>query len=170
MYGVDLQLLAWLDCGFESRRRQGCLLVSVVCCQLVVYATSRSLVQRSPTACGVCEYDHESWIMMGPWPTGGCCDMVEKTANSRVYSAFDGCKLPATRQLNIFGCQTCHAMARRSSSITDPGNRYENVLPSFALWIGSESFCVARNRLIKCCSWNIGCKTVKFRDRIWSAS
>jgi len=41
------------DCGFESRRGHGCLsVVSVVCCQVKVSATSWSLVQRSPTDCG----------------------------------------------------------------------------------------------------------------------
>jgi hypothetical protein len=38
----------------KSHRRHGCLsLVSVVCCQVQVSATSWSLVQRSPTDCGV---------------------------------------------------------------------------------------------------------------------
>jgi hypothetical protein len=45
---------AYWDCGFESRLRHECLsLVSVVCCQVEVSATSWSLVQRSPTECGV---------------------------------------------------------------------------------------------------------------------
>jgi hypothetical protein len=36
------------------RRWRGCLsVVSVVCCQVEVSATGRSLVQRSPTDCGV---------------------------------------------------------------------------------------------------------------------
>jgi hypothetical protein len=38
----------------KSHRGHGCLsLVSVVCCQVEVYATGWSLVQRSPTECGV---------------------------------------------------------------------------------------------------------------------
>jgi hypothetical protein len=42
------------DCGFESHLGHGCLsLVSVVCCQVEVSATGWSLVQRSPTECGV---------------------------------------------------------------------------------------------------------------------
>jgi hypothetical protein len=45
--------LFW-DCGFEQRQGHGCLsLVSVVCCQVEVSATSWSLIQRSPTECGV---------------------------------------------------------------------------------------------------------------------
>jgi hypothetical protein len=38
----------------ESRREHGCLsVVSVVCCQVEFSVTSWSLVQRSPTDCGV---------------------------------------------------------------------------------------------------------------------
>jgi hypothetical protein len=44
--------LACWDRGFESRRGHGYLsVVSVVCCQVEVSATSWSLVQRSPTDC-----------------------------------------------------------------------------------------------------------------------
>jgi hypothetical protein len=40
--------------GFESRRRNGCLsLWSVVCWQVEIFATGRSLVQRSSTDCSV---------------------------------------------------------------------------------------------------------------------
>ena len=51
---VGLRPLAYWDCGFESCQRQECLsLVSVVCCKVEVSATGWSLVQRSPTECGV---------------------------------------------------------------------------------------------------------------------
>jgi hypothetical protein len=41
-------------CGFQSHLVHGCLfLVSVVCCQVEVSASGRSLVQRSPTEFGV---------------------------------------------------------------------------------------------------------------------
>jgi hypothetical protein len=44
-----LPLACW-DCGFESQRGHGCLsFVSVVCCQLEVSVSARSLAQRSPT-------------------------------------------------------------------------------------------------------------------------
>jgi hypothetical protein len=46
-----------LFAGFVSSNPAGgmevCLFLSVVCCQVQVYATGRSLVQRSPTGCGV---------------------------------------------------------------------------------------------------------------------
>jgi hypothetical protein len=57
---LGLRPLACWDCGFESRRGHGCLsLVSVVCCLVEVSATGRSLVQRSPTECGVSECDYD---------------------------------------------------------------------------------------------------------------
>jgi hypothetical protein len=56
----------------------GCLsLVSVVCCQVEVCASSWSLVQRDPTECGVflTECDRKASIMRKPWPTSGSCAM-----------------------------------------------------------------------------------------------
>jgi hypothetical protein len=51
----------------------GCLsLVSVVCCQVEVSASGLSLVQRSPTICGVSECDREVSILRRPWPSKGC--------------------------------------------------------------------------------------------------
>jgi hypothetical protein len=45
-------LTCW-ECGLESHRGHGCLSVLiVVCCQVEVSATNRSLVHRSPTECG----------------------------------------------------------------------------------------------------------------------
>jgi hypothetical protein len=52
-------LTCW-DCWFESRRGHGYLChVSVVCCQVDVSATGRSLVQRNSTECGA-----SNWV----WP------------------------------------------------------------------------------------------------------
>jgi len=49
--------LACCDRGFESHPGLGSLsVVSVVCCQVEVYATDWSLVQRSPTDCGASLY------------------------------------------------------------------------------------------------------------------
>ena len=51
-------------------RGHGCLpLVSVVCCQVEVAVTGRSIVQRSPTKCGVSEFDRET-SQRRPRPTG----------------------------------------------------------------------------------------------------
>jgi hypothetical protein len=75
---MGLRPFACWDCGFESRRGHGCLsLVSVVCCQVDVSASGWSLVQRSPTECGVSECDCGASVMRRPWPTRGCCAMGE---------------------------------------------------------------------------------------------
>ena len=69
---MGLRPLACKNCGFESRRGFGCLsVVSVVCCQVEVSATSWSLFQRIPTDCGVSECDSGT-SERRPWPTGGC--------------------------------------------------------------------------------------------------
>jgi hypothetical protein len=47
--------------------------VSVVCCQVEVSASGRSLVQRSPTDYGLSECDRETSIMR--LSTEGCCVM-----------------------------------------------------------------------------------------------
>ena len=47
--------------------------VSVVCCQVEVSATSWSLVQSSPTDGCVVVCDLETSWMRRPWPTRGCC-------------------------------------------------------------------------------------------------
>jgi hypothetical protein len=50
----NLRPLTYHNYRFESRRGYGCLsLHNVVCCQVVVSATSRSLIQKSPTRCGM---------------------------------------------------------------------------------------------------------------------
>jgi hypothetical protein len=43
-----------------------------------VSKTGRSLVQRSPTKCGVSECDREASIMCRLWPTRGCCAIGKK--------------------------------------------------------------------------------------------
>jgi hypothetical protein len=64
---------AWV---YESRWGQGRLsLVSTACCQVEVSASGWSLVQSSPTECGVSECDSDSSIMRRPWPTTSCCAM-----------------------------------------------------------------------------------------------
>jgi predicted Zn-ribbon and HTH transcriptional regulator len=66
--GAGMQPLACWDCGFEFHQgHQVCLWLSVVCCQVVISATGRSLVQRNPTEC----YRKIS-TMRKSWPTRGC--------------------------------------------------------------------------------------------------
>ena len=73
---MGLQPLACWDCRFEFCQRPGYLSVmSVVCGQVEVSALGRSLIQWSPTKCGVSECDREASMMGRAWPTGGCCAM-----------------------------------------------------------------------------------------------
>ena len=47
VYVVDLRPLVCWDCGFKPRRGHGCLsVVSVVCCQVEVSGTGRTLIQK----------------------------------------------------------------------------------------------------------------------------
>ena len=74
--GVGLRVLACWDCGFESCWERACLsVVSAVFCQVEVSASGWSLVQRSPTGCGVPECDREFSTMRRSWPTRGCRTM-----------------------------------------------------------------------------------------------
>jgi hypothetical protein len=69
----------------------GCLsLVIVVCCQIEVSAKSWSLVQSSPTECGISECDLEASIMRRTWPTRGCCD---KKKRNRPILLFFPCRV-----------------------------------------------------------------------------
>jgi len=69
VWGVVLLPVACWDCGFESRRCHLCMLCCA--CLLEVSASSWSLVQRSPTDCGVCEWGREASISRRLGPTGG---------------------------------------------------------------------------------------------------
>ena len=80
---VLLSFVCW-DCEFESRRGHGRLsVVSVVCCQIEVSASSRSLVQRSPTDCDVSGCDSVVLITrpigaVAPWAEAGMNPLTEK--------------------------------------------------------------------------------------------
>ena len=68
----DLLLLAFWDFVLETYRWHGSLFhVSFVYCHVEVFASDRSLVQRSPTECGVSECDRESSVMWGLSRVGG---------------------------------------------------------------------------------------------------
>ena len=55
VWGVGLRPLACWECGFESRQRHVCLsVVSVVCCQVEISASSWSLVSRRVLLSLVC--------------------------------------------------------------------------------------------------------------------
>jgi len=57
--------------------------VSVACCQ-IVSETGRSLIQTSPTECGVSEFDRESSIMRRPKSTRSCRNVKKKYSKNRL--------------------------------------------------------------------------------------
>jgi hypothetical protein len=79
-----------LGFGFESRRGHACLsLVSFVCCQEEVSAMSWSLVQRSPTECGVSKKcDREASIMRRPRPPRSCRAVGKKMVGYEMSSSY----------------------------------------------------------------------------------
>jgi hypothetical protein len=85
VYGVGLRPFACWDCGFESHQGHGYLcLLSVVCCHVEVSASGWSLVQRSPTECGVCLSviaTPRQWG--GPGPLGALAPWKKKTWTKR---------------------------------------------------------------------------------------
>jgi len=72
VYGTGLWPLPCRECSYKCRQGQGCLArVSVVCCQVQVSVACWPLVRRTPTECGVSEYDCKALKMRRHWPTGG---------------------------------------------------------------------------------------------------
>ena len=95
----------------------GCLsVVSVVCRQVEVSATGRSLDQRSHTECGVSGCDREVLIMTRPWPTGGCCDMIKKDKPmvNQTHNIYPSAR-PST-QIIVYSMQFCFVLAHESFS------------------------------------------------------
>jgi hypothetical protein len=79
---VDARSKAWV-CGRSlagitgSNPTGGMDVVSVVCCQVAVTATSCSPVQRSPTECGVTECEREATTVRRRRPSRGCRAVVK---------------------------------------------------------------------------------------------
>jgi hypothetical protein len=79
---VSILSLAWIA-GFELRRGHGCApRVVVVFCQVEVSVSGWSLVQRSPTECGVSEWDREASAIRRSWPTRGLLRHGKKNQQS----------------------------------------------------------------------------------------
>ena len=95
VYGIGLRPLTDWDCGFEFRRGHESLShMSVVYCQVEVFATGWPLVQRSPNVCGVFEYDREALIMRGTWPTTRCCSVTKKKKKISSAMCSNLCVMP----------------------------------------------------------------------------
>jgi hypothetical protein len=68
-----------------------------------------SLAQRSPTECGVYEYDCKA-SMRRPWLTSGCCAMTKKISETCFLSAAQKIKYESTKTLIVpvvfYRCET----------------------------------------------------------------
>jgi hypothetical protein len=101
--------------------------VSVACCQVEVCASDLSLVQRSPTECGVSECDHESPIMRNPWPTGGCRAMVKK----KLFYMFRAMKVhhqEVSCRIQAYGIMLCPSVWCCGESLLYVIYRMEHIL------------------------------------------
>jgi hypothetical protein len=107
---VGLRPLACWEFGFEYSWVHGYLsVVSVVCCQVELSVSGRSLVHGSPTDCGVSEYDREASLIRRPRSTGGggYCVMEERKSYS-VHDILSMLPLPTqSRQLHNFRIYVC---------------------------------------------------------------
>ena len=115
--GICGRLLAGFAGSIPPPPGHGCLcLVSVVCRQVEVSATGRSLDQRSHTECGVSGCDREVLIMTRPWPTGGCCDMIKKDKPmvNQTHNIYPSAR-PST-QIIVYSMQFCFVLAHESFS------------------------------------------------------
>jgi hypothetical protein len=164
--GGGLQPLTCWNCGFESLQKHGCLsFVSVVCCQVEVSASERSLVQRSPTECCVSEYDREASIMRGP--TGAPALLRKKKCTSLSNSLgsgprttdvwldiYDICLLTGTG-LTSGGSSTVHMYTQTVHRTTQLNLWLEGFLgiePRVVTLIGKSAGCVPSLRVI---SWHL---------------
>ena len=85
--------------------------MSVVCCQVDVSATGRSLIQRSPTECGVSECDRGASIMRRLKPTRAVAPCKKCKTSVSDFVASQGVKLDSVSvQLRNFSPGTLHVV------------------------------------------------------------
>jgi len=118
VYDVGLRPLAYWDCVFESRRGHGCLsIVNVACFQVGVSALSWSLVQRSPTDCGVSlcvTYKPQEWGghgRVGLHSTGGKKEELTVALSLYTLSHFSDLYIEnsASRELSLCCALSFHS-------------------------------------------------------------
>jgi hypothetical protein len=96
--------------------------LSVVGFQVEVSATGSSLVQRSPTECGVSECDREISMMRRPWPTGGGGRLLYN-GEKCVGTSLCYCKLPHAMyrsEVHMFFLTAALNEGKRMVSYTQP--------------------------------------------------
>ena len=107
--GPSDRAVAGIVGSYPAGGMQVCLLW-VLCCQVEVSGSGWSLVQRSPTECGVPEYDSEASILRRFWRARGCC-AIKKTLHYR-FSLSTFTKIYLVSEMNLL-------MSRRPIDRTD---------------------------------------------------
>jgi hypothetical protein len=126
---IRIPPVAWLPVSCEC----------CVCCQVEVSASGWSLVQRSPTECGVSEYDREASIMRRPWPIRDCCAIGKRKQLATKFRPFMGMILCTFWVLRTVPrsipdrttvyykikllCKSCVPCAKNSANVTPWGMR-----------------------------------------------
>jgi hypothetical protein len=130
---MGLRPLAYWNCGFESRLGHGCLsLVSVVCCQAEVSATSWSLVQRSPTEGGVSKtcVIVKPRKMRWPRPPTGCRAIEKKKTPLAVEPSGDISFHSPNREGRKLCSQTLYSFWNTRRWTNSKPNTHKHIIPS----------------------------------------
>ena len=100
-----LRRLDYWDCGFEFRRGHGCLsVVNVVCYQVEAYVSGWSLVQRSPTECGVSECDRETSTVRRPCLTRDYCAIKKLPDGCFLWAETCSCDWDVIKEFCLIIC------------------------------------------------------------------
>jgi hypothetical protein len=134
--------------GFESHQGDGRLyLVSVVCCQVEVCATGRSLFRRSPTECGESECDREALIVRRSWFHWGLSSNYKKICVLVIRSPqkwnkpTTGVILGAHPASSSVGSGCCLSGGKRGEASSDHWRR----LSSLNIEVRAQMHCAAKN-------------------------
>jgi hypothetical protein len=115
-------------CGFESRRGHGCLSLEIVVdYQVEVYATARSLFQRSSTECGVLEFDRGTSTIRMSWPTGVVKPLKNLFLTIRNISPFS-CVRDRTQACDVTARSTVARLIKLHRRFTKIDNKFVSLV------------------------------------------
>ena len=139
--GVDLRPFAYWDGGLEFRRGHGCVSIVLGVVKVEVSVSGWSLVQSSPTDCGVSEIDREASIIRRLWPTKGSRAIEKKMCPNfclwfsglwRTSRTYDKKKSPLTRHIFIIYLVCLNSLLLYTTCLMD--FRYYTIKKLFISW------------------------------------
>jgi hypothetical protein len=117
-------------------------LVNVVCCQVEVSVSGWSIVQRSPTECGVSECDHKQWG--GPTPLGLLRHGEKKINRTMLWGVTCPWNFIFSVAIWIFFLKTCkQPLVKKGSNTTFPKLK-RGTVENKMMWVFSDEFFVVR--------------------------